>query len=40
MRRVADGHVGVDYDRNLTANVLRGLGMVSAAALERSQRGL
>lgn len=38
--RVADGHVGVDYDRNLTANMLRGLGMVSAAALERSQRGI
>lgn len=40
MLRVADGHVGRDYDRNLTANILRGLGMVSAAALERAQRGL
>lgn len=40
MQRVAEGHVLIDYDRNLTANLLRGLGMVSAAALERSQRGL
>lgn len=40
LRRVAMGHVGVDYDRNLTANILRGLGMVSAAALERAQRGI
>ena len=38
--RVAARHVGVDYDRNLTANILRGLGMVSAAALERAQRGI
>lgn len=40
LERVAEGHVGVDYDRNLTANILRGLGMVSAAALERVQRGI
>lgn len=38
--RVSDGHVGSDYDRSLTANILRGLGMVSAAALERVQRGI
>lgn len=38
--RVADRHVGVDYSHNLTANILRGLGMVSAAALERAQRGV
>lgn len=38
--RIAEGHVGVEYDRNLTANILRGLGMVSAAALERVQRGI
>lgn len=40
MLRVADGHVDRDYERNLTANILRGLGMVSAAALERAQRGI
>ena len=33
--RVADRHVGVDYSHNLTANILRGLGMVSAAALDQ-----
>lgn len=38
--RVAEGHVAPDYDRHLTANILRGLGMVSAAALERVQRGI
>lgn len=38
--RVAEGHVADVYDRNLTANILRGLGMVSAAALERVQRGI
>lgn len=38
--RVAERHVGIEYDRNLTANILRGLGMVSAAALERVQRGI
>lgn len=38
--RIAEGHVGVEYHRNLTANILRGLGMVSAAALERVQRGI
>lgn len=38
--RVAEGHVSPEYDRNLTANILRGLGMVSAAALERVQRGI
>ncbi|MFZ5755609.1 MAG: TetR/AcrR family transcriptional regulator [Pseudomonadota bacterium] len=38
--RVADRHVSAEYDRNLTANILRGLGMVSAAALERAQRGI
>ncbi|MFZ5722847.1 MAG: TetR/AcrR family transcriptional regulator [Pseudomonadota bacterium] len=38
--RLAEGHVGPEYDRNLTANILRGLGMVSAAALERVQRGI
>lgn len=40
MLRVAERHVGTDYDRNLVANILRGLGMVSAAALERAQRGI
>lgn len=38
--RVAERHVGKEYDHNLTANILRGLGMVSAAALERAQRGI
>ncbi len=38
--RVAESRVGPDYDRNLTANLLRGLGMVSAAALERVQRDI
>ncbi len=38
--RIAEGHVLAEYDRNLTANILRGLGMVSAAALERVQRGI
>lgn len=38
--RIAEGHVAAVYDRNLTANILRGLGMVSAAALERVQRGI
>lgn len=40
MLRAADRHVGIDYHHNLTANILRGLGMVSAAALERAQRGV
>lgn len=38
--RVADGAVATDYHAHLTANILRGLGMVSAAALDRAQRGL
>lgn len=38
--RAAGGHVGRDYEVNLVSNILRGLGMVSAAALERSQRGI
>jgi AcrR family transcriptional regulator len=41
VRRICEngGH-DVQFDRSLTANVLRGLGMVSASALERAQRGL
>jgi AcrR family transcriptional regulator len=38
--RVAEGGLDASYDSNLTANVLRGLGMVSVAALERAQRGI
>lgn len=38
--RVAEGQMSRDYDTNLTANILRGLGMVSAAALERVQRDI
>lgn len=41
VRRIAEnGGLDAQFDRSLTANVLRGLGMVSAAALERSQRGI
>lgn len=40
IQRVADGHVRKDYHHHLTANILRGLGMVSAAALDRAQRGI
>lgn len=39
-RLAGAGEVPADFDRNLTANILRGLGLVSAAALERAQRGL
>ena len=40
VRRLATGDVAANYDRQLSTNILRGLGMVSAAALERAQRGL
>lgn len=38
--RVAGGGATAAYPAHLTANILRGLGMVSAAALDRAQRGL
>lgn len=40
IQRVAEGNVQKDYHHHLTANILRGLGMVSAAALDRVQRGI
>jgi len=41
IRRICEnGGLDAQFDRSLTANVLRGLGMVSAPALERAQRGL